>query len=416
MFEREPKEPESQSWGYAIFWAGLTFVTVPFVRDGVDLVIEHWGGGFFTYGVMLCAVLALAAALYVTRQKWTIGSFVSLISLAVLVIYLSFDLATGSPVEAVHYVQYGTLSFLLFRAFSHRIRDYSIYAAVTIVGTLAGMIDETIQWLTPDRHFDLRDVWLNFKATALVQIGLAAGIRPSLISGSPGLESVKRICYLGAVTLGYFGLCLQNTPDRVSWYSVVVPGLAWIDPNENIMVEYGHLHGDWSTVYFRSRLTLAEMRDAAAALAEQRAPNFDHYHDREVHEEFWDIYSRFEFPYRYEARIHQLRRDLNLKLAASNDAEDQQVRYLSAAYWENRILKEYFDPFLRGSRYELSAEQEGEVRKRANINKPYESKFSQHLIVGYSSRQLAYLFSCAVLVLVLGGYLCKRASRQKGAP
>ena len=60
--------------------------------------------------------------------------------------------------EAVHYVQYGTLSILLFRAFSHRVRDYSIYGAVILTGTLAGMVAETIQWLTPGRVFDLRDV------------------------------------------------------------------------------------------------------------------------------------------------------------------------------------------------------------------------------------------------------------------
>ncbi len=85
------------------------------------------------------------------------------------VVYLTFGLKAGSPEEAVHYLQYGMLSLLLYRAFTHRVRDYSIYAAVIIAGTMVGMVDETVQWLTPGRHFGVRDIWLNFTAVALVQ-------------------------------------------------------------------------------------------------------------------------------------------------------------------------------------------------------------------------------------------------------
>ena len=38
MFDHPPKERESLSWTYAVLWAGVIFVTIPFVRPGVDFV------------------------------------------------------------------------------------------------------------------------------------------------------------------------------------------------------------------------------------------------------------------------------------------------------------------------------------------------------------------------------------------
>lgn len=411
MFDRVPKEREILSWGYAVFWACLTFVTVPYVRDGVDWVEENWGTGFFTYAVAACAVAAAGSALYITRRRWSFSSFISLLGVAGVVIYLAFDLASGSSVEAVHYVQYGTLSLLLFRAFSHRVRDYSIYLAVTITGTLAGMVDETIQWLAPDRVFDLRDIWLNCKATALVQIGIAAGMQPKFVSGWPSLESWRRLCFLAALTLGYFGLCLQNTPERISWYSSHVPGLGFIDPNKNIMVEYGYLHGDASTVLFRSRMTREEMLKAASLYKDEGALIFKKHHARERNEDFADIYSRVDALYIYEARVHQIRRDLNVKLASRSEDQDKKIVFLSAAYWQNHILEENFAPLLLGSGFDWSARQEADVRQGANINKPYQSRFGIHLIVSYSSSQLAYIFFAVVTFLVLAGYVFKRMSK-----
>src|SRR6056297_1357953 len=335
MFDRPPRESEAGSWGYALFWAGLTFVTVPYVGVGVSYVTKNLGAGFFTYKVAALVVLAVAVALYLIRQRFTLWSCVWLLGTACLIIYLAFGLADGSPVEAVHYVQYGTLSILLFRAFSHRVRDYSIYAAVILTGTLAGMIDETIQWLTPDRVFDLRDVWLNFKATALVQIGLAAGIRPGLISGLSGWASLRRLCYLSALTLGCLGLCLQNTPDRNAWYSANVPGLGFIDPARNIMVEYGYLHGDDSKVSFRSRLTLEELRRSNDRYAEDGAVNLDTVHERASRGTFSLGDYRFVDTYLYEGRLHQIRRDQNRKRAESSATEEIRARQFAAAHWEN---------------------------------------------------------------------------------
>ena len=412
MFERAPREREAVSWGYALFWAALIFVTAPYVRVGVDFVRQYWTQGFFTYAVVALVVLATASALYTTRARWTLSSCLWLLGLSALIIYLTFGLADANAVEAVHFVQYGTLSLLLFRAFSHRVRDYSIYAAATIAGTFVGMIDETVQWLAPGRVFDVKDIWLNLKAVAVVQIGLAAGIRPKVISGLPGWDSLRRLCYLSAVTIGYLGLCLQNTSDRISWYADNVPGLGFINPSENVMVEYGHLLGDPATVTFRSRLSLEDLRQSASRHAENGAHNLDHIHEREQLGSYWDAHPRFSHLYLYEGRIHQLRRDQFLKRAERSNEDDKRAQYLAAAHWENTILKDYFSVLLVGTRFEWSPEMEAQVRDGADLTASFESNVSGHLIVAYSRHQLALLCSALVIGFLLIAYVCGRASRQ----
>ena len=409
MFDHPPREREIVSWGYAVFWAGLTYVTVPYVSVGVTYVRQNIGSGFFTYTVVALVLLVAGWALYSIRGRLTVPSFLWLTGIAGLIAYLAFGLAGGSPVEAVHYVQYGTLSILLFRAFSHRVRDVSIYVAVTLTGTLAGMVDETIQWLTPHRVFDLRDVWLNCKATALVQIGLAAGIRPKIISGMPGWASLRRLCLLSAVVLGYLGLCVQNTPDRVAWYASTVQGLGFIDPLRNIMVEHGYLQGDEAGVSFRSRLTLAELRNATLEHTEEDAPNLDYIHQRESEGGFNFRELLLSNIYLYEARLHQLRRDQRLTRAEGSDDPIRKAQDFAEAYWENIILKDYFSQAVPGTRYEWHPEKENTVRASADLTGRYHSSISTHLLVAFSPRQLAVLCFGGVVLLLLGAVACNLA-------
>ena len=405
-----PREREFVSWTYALLWSGLIFVTVPFVRVGVGYVRGQWGIEVFTYAVAAVVISAAAAALFLTRRKWSLASCGWVVGLAGLVIYLTLGLAESTPVEAVHYVQYGVLSLLLYRAFVHRIRDYSIYAAVMVAGTLVGMIDETIQWLTPGRVFAVSDIGLNFTAVALVQVALAAGIRPRLVRGWPDGASLARLCYLSVVAVGYLGLCHLNTPDRIAWYTADSPLLGFIDPNRSIMVEYGYMHGDPDGVHFRSRLTAEELRRQAKERAEEASRILDRDRDRRPYREFLVVYSPLTDPFLHEARVHLFRRDVHLERARTSEGEQQQKDF-ATAYWENRILQDYFGPLLSASSYAWPEALEAEVRDKADTARAYDSWVSRHLIVAFGPNQLSLLFLMAVAALVVMGVYFGRRSR-----
>ena len=400
------------SWAYVVLWSGIIFVTVPFVRGASRYVRDHWGPEAITYGVAAIVILFTAAVvgLLLKRRRTSLGAYAWLIGIGGLIVYLTFALKDGSPEEAVHYLQYGVLSLLLFRAFAHRIGDYSIYAAVAITGTIVGMIDETVQWLTPGRYFGFEDIWLNFTAVALVQIAVATAIRPKTISGWPDGKGLRRLCYLGAVAVAYLGLCYQNTPDRVAWYTSTIPLLDVIDHNRSIMAEYGFLHGNAATGLFRSRFTADELRRLDRERAEEGARILDRYRERDAYFAFLDIYTPVTAPFLHEARVHLYRRDSYLKWAGLAEEDDQRRRWFAIAYWENRILEDYFGELLRTSSYPWPAAVEAEVRAQVETDQTYESAVSQHVITRFS-RQQVFWFSVIVVVglLLLGRYLGRRA-------
>lgn len=414
--ERSPRTREFLAWTYVVLWSGLIFLSVPFVRAGVEFVREHWGRETFTYVVIAGVILALAAALVVTlkQPRRSLASYAWLLGCAGLVAYLAYDLKNSSPEEAIHYLQYGVLSVLLYFAFAHRIRDYGIYAAATIVGTFVGMLDETLQWLTPRRVFSTSDVWLNFTAVALVQLAIAVGVRPAVISGWPDALGLRRLCRLAAVAVTYLGLCYLNTPDRVGWYSERVPLLGFIDHEQRIMTEYGYLHGDLSTALFRSRLTVEELRRLSRERAEEGAGILDAHRELKRYFDFLKAYTPVSDPFLHEARVHLFRRDIHVERAQDDEDIEKRADQYAVAHWENYILETYFGDLLAASSYVWPAELKAEVEANMDVDKRYESRVSIQLITSHSQREVIWVFLSAVVgLLLLSAYFGWRARRVR---
>ena len=67
-----------------------------------------------------------------------------LISIATVFIIYTLQLRRN-PEEAMHFVQYGVLSILIYRALSHRITDYGIYFVALLLTITVGILDEALQ-------------------------------------------------------------------------------------------------------------------------------------------------------------------------------------------------------------------------------------------------------------------------------
>ena len=413
MLERPPREREWLSWLYVALWTLLIFLTIPFARDLIDYVDNEWGPKALTYGGGVIMVFAAIATLVVVakRPHMKLVNYASLLGVAGLFAYLIILLGVHKPEEAFHYLEYGLLSLLIYRAFTHRIRDYSIYIAVVIVGTIVGMLDESIQWITPHRYFDFSDIWLNFSALALVQLALVTGIRPKLITGWPDAASLRRLCNLGALTIALLALCGLNTPDRMAWYAERIPLLGFMQENRGVMAEYGYLHEDAEVGLFRSRLTIEELLRSAEERAAEGARILDQYWDRKQYWAFLRIYNSTKDPFLHEARVHLFRR--NIHVQRGDDAEDEETRREkhTVAYWENRILEKYFGPLLQASSYVWSAEVKAKVEAATDRGSTYESPVSRRLITKVNQQQFLWFSIGAFLGLILlGQYFGKRVS------
>lgn len=401
MFDHKPKEREWLSWLSLAIWIAVIYLTIPFVRLGTGFVKSTWGSETFTYVIALVLILATLAVLVWLMRKRALspGRFAWMLAIAGIFIALTFGLKSGTPEEAIHLLEYGVLSILAYRAFSHRIGDYSIYIAATLLGTLTGMVDEAIQWLVPGRYFGLHDIAINLTAVALVQLAIAAGIRPAIIAHRPTSASLRRICRLGAMTAGLLGLFHLNTPGNIAAYSAAIPALAFLNGPGHIMIEFGHLYDDPEIGRFRSRLAPEELAQADRTRARETALILDQYASRDTYPDFLRRHIGAKDPLLHEARVHLYSRNVNAEWARDDDDPVRRRQRYTTAYRENRIVEKYFGETLSTSASVWPDEFRSTVIANKLPGNKYDSLVSRHLITAYSPWQAVLLFGVPALLL-----------------
>lgn len=67
------------------------------------------------------------------------------------------------PAEKIHIAQYGILGVLLYNALKIDFDKFAkkLYVIGAAICLVSGALDEVIQWLLPNRYFDLIDLFIN---------------------------------------------------------------------------------------------------------------------------------------------------------------------------------------------------------------------------------------------------------------
>lgn len=401
MFERAPPEPEWVSWLWVALWSASIFALVPMARALEAVVVEGAGRVAFLYAVF--GSLALAAGLAFRHLRNTgrmPASQVLALSLVVACYAAYVWNLRGSPVEALHFVEYGVLGLLAFRALSHRIQDPSVYVGAALIGGGVGIVDEAIQWATPDRVWDLRDMGFNFIGAGAIQVGIVAGIRPARISSPVTAVGVRSVCGIGAICVLLLTLSLLNTPERIAAYSQRLPGLAFLGERSDVMIEYGHLYDDPGIGRFRSRFDPEELERLDSERGESAGRALAGFSgDAEA---FLARYTTIRDPFLHEVRVHLFRRDRYLETAESRRVGSGKWRSsLTVAHRENLILEKYFPVTLRNSEAALGERARARLGAHALSGAPYESRVSEGLVTWF--REVHVLVGAAALLLALWG-------------
>jgi VanZ family protein len=238
--------------------------------------------------------------------------------------------STGNPevdmVEAFHFVEYGLVAYLFYRAWRLR-PDFSGVLLAACAGVAVGIADEWVQWLVPGRVGELHDVALN--AVAVV-CGLlfSTGVHPPLSLAFPSRRA-PRIALGAAVSL------------------LLVAVAGFVD-----RVHLGYDVHDGEAVVFRSRYDARELAAAAmnrpARWAASAPPRRGF--SREDH-------------YLTEGEFHVTRR---------NNAVG--TRDWDAAWGENVILERFYAPVLdRLGRWSIEQKAAVERSRAGRARSPYVS-------------------------------------------
>jgi hypothetical protein len=387
------------AWVLVAIWTAVIYTTIPFARALQKIVAgSSWGSEAFHYGVI--AALSVAAvvglvAIARMRAAWTqylwLGAAISVF------VWYTLQLKS-SPEEAVHFVQYGVLGLLIHRALAFSITDPTIYGTAAAIGGSVGILDEVIQWLTPERYWDLRDIWLNFFGVALTMVGLGLGIRPARIRPPITAKGLRWLSRSWAFALVLLGANLVNTPARFRW--------AFIESQNDQMVEYGHRYEDPDIGVFQSRFPPEELERIDEQRQEEVAAILDRYATGESYQAFLAAYPAPVDPFVHEMRVHIFRRDHYARVSGEH-AEPRSGRDAGIAIRENQILEKYFQRTLAASTLKWPPEKVAAFSSKATFEDPYVSPVSAQLFTRFSEAQLLAALALALLVL---GVVHRRAS------
>jgi hypothetical protein len=367
----------------AWLWVGLVclaiFLVVPLARIIQNFVAARWGRsvfGFFVLASVGAFFLAVFWVLFFRLRIHRASNYIWLTLVAGLYVYFTLKL-WRAPEEAVHFLEYGLLGFCLFRALSFSIRDRSVYLTAFFIGTLVGTFDEFLQWLTPGRYWDFRDVGLNALATGLFLIAVRKGVNPPVAPGRSPARSVRRVSALLAVQIVVLGLCASNTPARIAALVRRFPSLGFL-LREEPMYEFTKKHTDPEIGVFYSRLSLEGLAAEDLARSDEWAGVLRDWRDK-GYSDFLDHHSPLIHPFVYEMRVHLFRRDRQLEEARAAKTERARRSALFVAFKENRILEKYFGRALEKSGYRWNPDQRAEIESAIDINKHYRSPVSAGL-------------------------------------
>jgi hypothetical protein len=380
------------------------FFTVTIARAIQNFVSETWSRSLFGYAVLFCTAAALFSTFYIFIFKLKIRSALNYIVLAATAgAYTYFTLQLWeTPEEAIHFLEYGLLGFLLFSALKFRTKDKFISISAFLIGCLIGTFDEILQWAVPDRYWDFRDVGLNALSSGLFQFALALGIRPPIISQKVRFRSVKKASALLAANIILLGLCFSNTPARVSSYTRTFPFLSFL-LREEAMNQFNKKHEDPEIGVFYSRLTIPNLLREDSERASEYGQILAEWEDRD-YAEFLRNYTGIWAPFLHEMRVHVYRRDKRFERALQSEDDNIRDRDLFIAYKENLILEKYFGNTLKESPYLWDEKTRLSAEDSVDTTAPYRSPVSATLFSPKSEKDLwiGILFFLALLLTVNG--------------
>jgi hypothetical protein len=396
-------------------WIALIYTSIPFVRRLREAFASRWPAELIGIGVIVTVIGALVVAvLRLRRQQRHLSTLDKawLIAIALVAVVWTGRLM-GQPEEAVHFVEYGVLGWLLHRALENRLPDPTVFLAATLIGLLVGTVDELIQWLVPGRFWDFRDIVLNGGAVALLQIAIWRMVEapPQPVAAA----SIRLVFRLAAIFVALMTLCLAATPQRLAGLSDRIRLPKRLVMGSDAICEYGYRHAIDDRTAFRSRLSLQELAKSDIDLAESVTTRIEAARMSRRHERAYS--SPVDNPFGYEFQVHIFSRNRNLQRARRQETGSAEHRRLMTTVWrQNLILETVFTNTLTQSSRVWGPRVRAEVESAQDPKASFVSPVGVHLITKLSEVQLRVLMVALLAALVAGDVFLARRSRPEVPP
>ena len=151
--------PRIKNWLQAFGFLLLIYATIPLGRPIADFLKERIP---FNKCVNAAYILVVSGVFIFLLRKFRVKKISTYFLLSILLgIYMYFVAHIRIPIEKIHFIEYGFLSFLIFRALKVDMPAYVAYIAALVLTGAFGWIEEGLQSLIPGRYYDHRDIIFN---------------------------------------------------------------------------------------------------------------------------------------------------------------------------------------------------------------------------------------------------------------
>ena len=400
------------SWLWVSICTLFIFFIIPIARTIRNFVVANWNVAFFGYSVLVIVSIVFLLSFYLLWFRLKIralSNYLWLTAVALVYVFFTFKL-WERPEEAIHFLEYGLLGFLLFQALRHHVPDNGLFFIAFLIGALVGILDEALQWMIPRRIWDFRDLGINALSVGLFLVAIWKGIKPKLLGIHSQSRSIKIISYLLITYLVLFGLCFSNTPDRVQSYTKVLPFLSFLQKEEP-MNEWKYKHMDPEIGVFFSRLEIEELNRIDTERAEEYGQIFKEWTEKK-YEDFLNYFPGYSQPFLYEMRVHVFRRNTRFWEANKTENEKIQKENLFIAYKENLILEKYFGNTLQKTLYQWPKRRIEHIKGEIDVTLFYKSPVSAASPIPFQQKTL---WGVIILIIIALVYLNIRISRQQNS-
>ncbi len=305
-----PARPRSRDLVLAIAASAVFVVLAPAIGELRRWLRVSFPGRFVAIvaaGTVIAGAAALAVAMRRIRDRraWRFGAIA--LAIAIAVVY-SVRTSLGNPesdvVEHVHFLEYGLVTWLFYRAWTP-LGDASALLLAMMAALTVGTCEEGLEWFVPARIGELRDIFLNM--AAIVSGALFSwALRPVPMRVVRSARSERAVLVVAAVALAALA--------------------AFVDT-----VHIGHEIHDADGRTFRSIYTTDDLRALSAARRQQ-----------------WAAHPPLERPARY-SREDQYASEGLWHVQERNALWSRQE--FSASLHENRLLEEFYAPVLDAPSY-----------------------------------------------------------------
>jgi len=190
----------------AIVVATALVLSAPFIGFVRSWIRATFPGQFVRIvggAIAVLAAAAIVAAILRIRQNRLLR-YGALLAAVAGAIWFSIVEATGNAdvdvVQRFHFVEYGIITFLFYRAW-RALEDPAILLLPALAGLLVGTADEWLQWFIPNRVGEIADILLNGIAIGCGLLFSVGADPPARFTWSMRPGSILRVGRLAAATV-----------------------------------------------------------------------------------------------------------------------------------------------------------------------------------------------------------------------